>query len=56
MTEREAWSALVKAANRLGRSGQYVRNFGVIPPATATDTYAICIEGYQQDSATDGEP
>jgi hypothetical protein len=51
-TEQEAWLALVKRANELGKQGKSVRNIGVIHPRTATEGYSIIIEGYYPQTAT----
>lgn len=52
-TEREAWIALVKHANKLGKEGKSVRNIGIIEPQTATQGYATFIEGYYPETTAD---
>lgn len=45
-TEKEAWIALVKRANELGKQGKSVRNIAILEPQTATQGYMGFIEGY----------
>lgn len=42
-TEQQAWAALVEYANKLGRNGQRLRHFDVLPPVTATQGYQLIV-------------
>jgi len=55
-TELESWNALVLLANRLGRNGQHIRNFGIVPPRTTADPrYFIVFEGYYPKTAGESD-
>ena len=55
LTEREAWQYLVMEANRAGRRGEKVRQFGVIPPSTASGEYHVVLTSERPTSATEAD-
>lgn len=44
MTEREAWIAAARVANREGLHGRKLLDVGVIPPATVTQDYSFYVD------------
>jgi hypothetical protein len=53
LTEREAYDAIIDLANKAGRQGKKVYAYGIIPPRTASDTYAIMFEARHPETASE---